>query len=128
MDGEAIIKVADFLKPDDFYEPAHADIYDAMLTIFHQHKPIDLLTVTTQLQGESEVPSTAAVESSHPQHLVANCSSAVRSSTYGTGTHFPAAVQPPRVTRAWPWGTPGNELAVARPGAGARIRTISGKG
>jgi replicative DNA helicase len=50
MDGETIIRVADVLKPDDFYEPAHADIYNAMLTIFHQHKPIDLLTVTTQLQ------------------------------------------------------------------------------
>ena len=45
IDGDAIIKVADFLKADDFYDPAHRDIYIAMMTIFQEHRPIDLPAV-----------------------------------------------------------------------------------
>ena len=30
MGGEALIKVADFLEPSDFYDPAHREIYQAM--------------------------------------------------------------------------------------------------
>lgn len=55
MDGEAIIKIADLLNPSDFYDPAHKEIYEAILTLYDSHKPIDLLTVTTQLADSERI-------------------------------------------------------------------------
>ena len=34
------------LKPEDFYRPAHAAIFGAMLALYEQAKPIDKLPVT----------------------------------------------------------------------------------
>jgi replicative DNA helicase len=55
MDGEAIIKVADFLEPADFYDPAHREIYKGMLSIYNKHQPIDLLTVTSELSDSERI-------------------------------------------------------------------------
>ncbi|MDA8418447.1 MAG: replicative DNA helicase, partial [Desulfobacteraceae bacterium] len=51
----AIDKVADFLKPDDFYRPAHQTIFGAMLTLFSRTEPLDLVTVANQLQAENRL-------------------------------------------------------------------------
>ncbi len=55
IDGEAIIRVADFLLAEDFYDPAHREVYTAMVDLFHKHQPIDLLTVTTALQDSEKI-------------------------------------------------------------------------
>jgi replicative DNA helicase len=55
IDGEAIIKIADLLLPEDFYDPAHREIYEVMQTLFHKHQPIDLLTVTTALADSERI-------------------------------------------------------------------------
>ncbi len=52
MDKDAFIKVADVLRPEDFYKPTHSRIYEAMLKLFEKHQPIDILTVTAQLKDE----------------------------------------------------------------------------
>ena len=57
IDGESIIKVADFLEESDFYDPAHREIYKAMLNIYNKHQPIDLLTVTTGLSDSERINS-----------------------------------------------------------------------
>ncbi len=36
----------------DFYEPAHIKIYQAMTTLYANHRPIDLLTLTSELRAE----------------------------------------------------------------------------
>ncbi len=50
LDKNAIIKVADILRPADFYHPAHQKTYDAILELFDQGKPIDILTLTHTLK------------------------------------------------------------------------------
>ena len=45
IDADAILKVADFLHPPDFYRQQHADIYEAMLALHGQREPIDLVTL-----------------------------------------------------------------------------------
>lgn len=52
LDGEAISQVADVVKPSDFYDPNHGQIFTAMLALYEQHKPIDLLTLTNQLKSK----------------------------------------------------------------------------
>ncbi|MFN4145384.1 MAG: replicative DNA helicase [Runella sp.] len=57
IEKDALNAVIDILKPDSFYKEAHQRIYNAILTLFANSDPIDLLTVTTQLRqmGELEV-------------------------------------------------------------------------
>ncbi|MGB3988314.1 MAG: replicative DNA helicase [Minisyncoccales bacterium] len=50
IDKDAIIKVADFLQPRDFYKPSHQDIYQVMLDLFKQREPIDTLSVSAALK------------------------------------------------------------------------------
>ncbi len=49
LDAEAIMRVADSVRPEDFYRPEHAAIYEVMLGLFERHVPIDLVTVNEEL-------------------------------------------------------------------------------
>ena len=49
IDPDAVLKVADFLRPADFYRQQHADIYEAMLGLHGQREPIDLVTLADEL-------------------------------------------------------------------------------
>ncbi len=55
IDPEAIYKVVDILKPDDFYKPAHQIIYSAMLYLFERRESIDVITVTNRLRELGEL-------------------------------------------------------------------------
>lgn len=55
LDGESISQVADALTPADFYDPAHGLIFTAMLNLYEKRRPIDLLTLTTQLKQKKEL-------------------------------------------------------------------------
>lgn len=55
IDKDAIVKVADFLKPDDFYHNPHATIYSTILEIFNRRMPIDLVTITTALEDKQKL-------------------------------------------------------------------------
>lgn len=57
LDQEAMIKIADFLRPQDFYSPAHARIYEAMVELFERRDPIDVLSVTNRLAEKKEIES-----------------------------------------------------------------------
>jgi replicative DNA helicase len=50
IDKDAILKVADFLTPEDFYRGIHQTIYDVCLELFQKGEPIDILTVSNRLE------------------------------------------------------------------------------
>jgi len=50
LDKDAIIRVADFLEPRDFYKQTHQDIYAVMKELFEKSEPIDLLSVSSRLK------------------------------------------------------------------------------
>ena len=50
LDKDAIIAVAEFLLPDDFYDERHKDIYEAILSLYEERVPVDVLTVATRLK------------------------------------------------------------------------------
>lgn len=50
LDKDAIIKVADFLNPSDFYQDNNAKIYEVMLELFEQRTPIDMVTLNSKLK------------------------------------------------------------------------------
>lgn len=55
LDQDAITKIADIIKPDDFYEQRHGTIYKSMLELYEQRKPIDVLTLTDKLESAGVV-------------------------------------------------------------------------
>lgn len=55
IDKDALLKVADLIKSDDFYEPKHELIFSAALDLFHTHTPIDLLTLAQKLTDQKKL-------------------------------------------------------------------------
>lgn len=51
IDSDAIVKVADIVRADDFYDERHARIYEATLQLYEKHSPIDVLTLSDQLRS-----------------------------------------------------------------------------
>src|SRR3989338_5189536 len=49
LDPEAIIKVSDFLRPEDFYDPRLRSICQVMYELYQRHEPIDFVTVANRL-------------------------------------------------------------------------------
>src|SRR5258706_4604517 len=50
IDPEAVVQVAEFLRPDDFYRDAHRTIFQAVLELYESGEPADLITLTDALQ------------------------------------------------------------------------------
>lgn len=61
LDKEAIIRVADILKPGDFYRDIHNQIYSAMLELYEKREPIDLLSLTNLLEEKSQLEEMGGV-------------------------------------------------------------------
>jgi len=49
IDPDALVLVAEFLSPDDFYRDAHRTIYEAMLRLYERHEAADFLTICDEL-------------------------------------------------------------------------------
>jgi replicative DNA helicase len=50
IDRDAVIEVADFLRPQDFYRQAHGSIYGAILELYERREPVDIVTVSETLE------------------------------------------------------------------------------
>ncbi len=62
LDKDAIIKISDFLESGDFYHDHHRFIYEAVLDLFQSSEPVDLVTVTTKLQGRNKLETVGGPE------------------------------------------------------------------
>lgn len=55
IDRDAMIEIAEFLKPEDFYRQAHARIYAVMLDLSERREPIDIVTVSEALERSGDL-------------------------------------------------------------------------
>ncbi|MDQ6472335.1 replicative DNA helicase [Flavobacterium sp. LHD-80] len=55
IDKKGVDDVIDILQPDAFYKDAHKHIFEAILQLFTETQPIDLLTVSTQLKKNGKL-------------------------------------------------------------------------
>lgn len=55
IEKDALTAVADILRPDSFYKESHVRIYSAIVTLFADSEPIDMLTVTAKLRSTGEL-------------------------------------------------------------------------
>lgn len=52
IDKDATIKIADRVRPDDFYRDSHKLILEAMLQLYERHEPIDILSLGNRLEEQ----------------------------------------------------------------------------
>ena len=55
LDKDAIIAVAEFLSADDFYDERHKDIYKAIISLYEDRSPVDVLTVSEKLKSQKDL-------------------------------------------------------------------------
>jgi len=55
IDKEAIAKVVDFLRTEDFYKEIHQKIYQAILDLSERSEPIDFISVSNRLKEKGEL-------------------------------------------------------------------------
>lgn len=55
MDKDAILAASEIICGDDFYQNAYGVIFDSMVELFNEGKPVDLITLQERLK-EKEVP------------------------------------------------------------------------
>lgn len=51
IDGDAMVKIADSIDGDDFFDPKHKYIYEAAKSLYESRSPIDVLTLSNQLKS-----------------------------------------------------------------------------
>ncbi|HRW04046.1 MAG: replicative DNA helicase [Caldilineaceae bacterium] len=55
IDPDAIIKIANFLRPDDFFRERHALLYEAMYTLNERREPLDFVTLVDELERRGQL-------------------------------------------------------------------------
>jgi len=55
LDKDAIIKVADTIRGDDFYRNDHELIYSAIIELFEKRRPVDLITMSDTLEKKKKL-------------------------------------------------------------------------
>lgn len=61
IDGAAIERVSEFLTPEDFYREAHRVIYDALIALSSRSEPVDLVTVSEELQRRGKLEEVGGI-------------------------------------------------------------------
>jgi len=59
LDKDAVIAVAEFLSPEDFYDERLKEVYQACLDLYQDRTPIDVLTVADTLKKSKKLKSIA---------------------------------------------------------------------
>ena len=55
LDRDAIIRVASFVRPDDFYVPANGNVYRAILDLYNRREPTDFVTLSDELHRREQL-------------------------------------------------------------------------
>lgn len=55
MSEEAVPAALELLDPASFYRDSHRKVFEAMTSLFNRQKPVDLVTVTEELQASSKL-------------------------------------------------------------------------
>ncbi|MEI8143704.1 MAG: replicative DNA helicase [Candidatus Berkelbacteria bacterium] len=55
LDKDAIVKIADAVRGDDFYDSRHGTIFDAMIVLFEKRMPIDIVTLSEILESSNKI-------------------------------------------------------------------------
>src|SRR3989344_7328607 len=55
LDKDAIVKIIDSIRAEDFYKGVHQEIYQAMADLYFRSEPIDVLSVSARLREKQKL-------------------------------------------------------------------------
>jgi replicative DNA helicase len=55
LDRDAIARVVELVRSEDYYRDAHRRIYDTIVELFERGEPVDLITVTDRLRDKGQL-------------------------------------------------------------------------
>ena len=62
MDREAIVVASELLHGDEFYAKQHGILFDAMVELYNEDKPVDLITAQNRLKEKNVPPEISSLE------------------------------------------------------------------
>ena len=62
MDQEAIIKASEIISGDDFYQHQYGIVFDAIVELYNDGKPVDLITLQNLLREKDVPPEISSLE------------------------------------------------------------------
>jgi len=81
INPEAYFEIAHFLKPDDFHLHKHRWIWDAFVRLHDQRLPVDLLTVSEDLQRRHQLEEAGGT--AYLTHLINTVPTSLHAEAYG---------------------------------------------
>jgi len=55
LDPEAMIKIADIVRAEDFYKHAHKIVFQAIVDLYEKHDPVDVLSLSNRLEEKNQL-------------------------------------------------------------------------
>ena len=62
MDKDAVMTASELISGRDFYQTAYGVIFDSMVELFNEGKPVDLVTLQERLRGKDVPPEITSME------------------------------------------------------------------
>ena len=62
MDRDAIVTASEMIQSEDFYQHRYGILYDAMIELYSEDKPVDLVTLQNRLKEKDVPPEVASLE------------------------------------------------------------------
>ena len=62
MDKDAIMTAAEIVSREDFYQTAYGILFEAMVELFNEGKPVDLITLQERLKEKDVPPEITSLE------------------------------------------------------------------
>ena len=62
MDREAIISASEIITADDFYQHQYGVMFESMVELFNEGKPVDLVTLQNRLKEKDVPPEVSSLE------------------------------------------------------------------
>ncbi|WP_010279125.1 replicative DNA helicase [Paenibacillus senegalensis] len=61
LDSDALVTAMERIGSEDFYDPNHKDIFEAMIELAEANDPVDLITLTNRLQAKHQLEQVGGV-------------------------------------------------------------------
>lgn len=81
IDKDAIVAVAEFLRPEHFYDEANGKIFAAILSLYEERAPVDIVTLTEELKKQKDL--TRVGGAAHLSELASAVPTAANAEEYG---------------------------------------------
>src|SRR5437899_3364652 len=62
IDNKGLNNIIDLVRPDYFYDPRNQILFELILELYNNNKPIDVLTLTTELKKKNKLSQSGGSE------------------------------------------------------------------